>query len=59
MDRELGAANQGIKKMSFKDLTARAEAAMTPKPAEVTKVAAKEKEPEANGKGMAPEAKTS
>ena len=34
MDKELASANQRIDDMSFKDLTARAAAAMKPKPAE-------------------------
>lgn len=43
--------------MSFKDLTARAAAAMKPKPAETTKTPAKEKEPKAAGKEAAPKSK--
>ena len=42
-DEELASANQRIDDMSFKDLTARAAAAMKPKPAETAKTPAKVK----------------
>ena len=50
MDEELAPANQRIYDMSFKDLTARAAAAMKPKPAETAKAPAKANEPKAAGK---------
>ena len=43
MDRELASANQRIDDMSFKDLTARAAAALKPKPSETAKTPANEK----------------
>lgn len=49
MDEELAPANQRIDDMSFKDLTARAAAAMKPKPAETAKTPAKKNEPKAAG----------
>ncbi|MEX5728675.1 hypothetical protein Ga0609869_002028 [Rhodovulum iodosum] len=45
--------------MSFKDLTARAAAAIQPKPAETAATPAKEKEPKATGKDAPPKSKTS
>ncbi|GGH26705.1 hypothetical protein SAMN05444007_10335 [Cribrihabitans marinus] len=45
--------------MSFKDLTARAAAAMKPKPAETPKSTAKEEEPKAAGKAAPAKSKTS
>lgn len=45
--------------MSFKDLTARAAAAMKPKPAETAKTPAKAKESKADGKEATPKSKTS
>ena len=42
MDEELAPANQRIDDMSFKDLTARAAAAMKPQPAQTVKTPAKE-----------------
>lgn len=47
MDEELALANQRIDEMSFKDLTAKAAAAMKPKPAETAKPPANENEPKA------------
>jgi hypothetical protein len=47
MDEELALANQRIDDMSFKDLTARAAAAMKPKPVETAKTSAKEHESKA------------
>ena len=59
MDAELGPENQRINEMSFKDLTARAAAAMKPKPAETGNSTAKAEEPKADGKGATPKSKTS
>lgn len=44
MDEELAPANQRINDMSFKDLTARAAAAMKPKPVETAAPPAKDTE---------------
>ncbi|MEV8468872.1 hypothetical protein AB0T83_19140 [Fluviibacterium sp. DFM31] len=49
MDEELAPPNQRIDDMSFKDLTARAAAAMEPKPAEPAKTPAKELKPKTAG----------
>ncbi|SDD89582.1 hypothetical protein SAMN04488239_111144 [Ruegeria marina] len=59
MDEELASANQRIDDMSFKDLTARAAAAMKPKPVETAKTPAKETEPKAAGKEAPAKSKTS
>ncbi|RYG89424.1 hypothetical protein EU803_16960 [Loktanella sp. IMCC34160] len=59
MDKELALANQRIDDMSFKDLTNRAAAAMTPKPAATTKTPAKETEPKAADKEAPATSKTS
>jgi hypothetical protein len=59
MDEELAPANQGIDDMSFKDLTARAVAAMKPKPAETAKPPAKANEPKVAGKEAPAKSKTS
>ena len=56
MDEELVSANQRINDMSFKDLTARAAAAMKPKPA---KTPAKENESKAPGTEAPAKSKTS
>lgn len=45
--------------MSFKDLTARAAAAMKPKPAETAKTPAEENEPKAAGKEAPAKSETS
>ena len=50
MGEELALANQRIDDMSFKDLTARAAAAMKPKPAETATTSAKESESRAAGR---------
>ena len=50
MDEELASDNQRIDDMSFKDLTARAAAALKPKPAKTATTPAKETEPKAAGK---------
>jgi hypothetical protein len=50
MVEELASANQGIDDMSFKDLSAKAAAAMKPKPADTAKTPAKENESKAAGK---------
>ncbi|WP_154449526.1 hypothetical protein [Halovulum marinum] len=50
MDEELVPANQRIDDMSFKDLTARAAAAMKPKPAETAKTPAEDNASEVAGK---------
>ncbi|WP_299613954.1 hypothetical protein [uncultured Tateyamaria sp.] len=55
MDEELAPANQRIDDMSFKDLTARAAAAMKPTPA---KTPAKENESKAVGKEAPAKSKT-
>ena len=59
MDEELAPANQRIDDMSFKDLTARAAAAMKLKPAETAKTPAKANEPKAAGKEAPAKSKTS
>ncbi len=59
MDEELASANQRINDMSFKDLTARAAAALRPKPAKTTTTPANETEPKAAGKEAAAKSKTS
>ena len=59
MDEELASANQRIDDMSFKDLTARAAAAMKLKPAETEKSPAKKTEPVATGKETPAKSKTS
>jgi hypothetical protein len=59
MDEELALANQRIDEMSFKDLTARAAAAMKPKPAETVKPPANENEPKAPGTDAPEKPKTS
>lgn len=56
MDEELASANQRIDDMSFKDLTARAEAAMKPKPARTSD---KENESKAVGKEAPAKSETS
>ena len=59
MDEELAPANQRIDDMSFKDLTARAEAAMKPKPAKTATTPAKENESKAAGPEASEKSKTS
>lgn len=59
MDEELASENQRIDEMSFKDLTARAAAALKPKPAKTATTAAKETEPKASGKDAPAKSKTS
>jgi hypothetical protein len=60
MDEELAPANQRIDDMSFKDLTARAAAAMTLRPAGSAKAPAKQNEPNAvAGKEALAKSKTS
>ena len=59
MDDEFAPANQRIDDMSFKDLTARAVAAMKPKPADTAKTSAKANEPKAAGKEAPTKSKTS
>ena len=59
MDEELASANQRIDDMSFKDLTARAAAAIKPKPAETAKTPAKANEPKAVGKEAPTKSETS
>jgi len=59
MDEELAPANQRIDDMSFKDLTARAAAAMKPKPAETATPPAKENEPKEAGTEAPAKSKTS
>lgn len=56
MDEELASENQRIDDMSFKDLTARAAAALKPKPAKTAKTPAKETEPKASAKETEPKA---
>jgi hypothetical protein len=51
--------NQGIDEMSFKDLTARAVAAMKPKPVETAKTPARENQTKAAGKDVPEESGTS
>ncbi|WP_299627732.1 hypothetical protein [uncultured Tateyamaria sp.] len=50
MDEDLAPANQRIDDMSFKDLTARAAAALKLKPAETVKTPAEENETKPVGK---------
>ena len=59
MDDEFALANQRIDDMSFKDLTARAAAALKPKPAKAATTPAKETEPKASGKDAPAKPKTS
>ena len=59
MDEELASENQRIDEMSFKDLTARAAAALKPKPAKTATTPAKETEPKASGKDAPSKPKTS
>jgi hypothetical protein len=59
MGEELALANQRIDDMSFKDLTARAAAAMKPKPAETARAPAKANEPKAVVKEAPAKSKTS
>lgn len=59
MDEELPPGNQRIHKMSFKDLSARATAAMKPKPAEVAKTPAEDNGSETAGKEVPEKSKTS
>lgn len=59
MDEELASENQRIDDMSFKDLTARAAAALKPKPAKTATAPAKETEPKASGKDAPAKSKTS
>ena len=59
MDEELASENQRIDEMSFKDLTARAAAALKPKPAKTATTPAKEIEPKASGKDAPAKSKTS
>ena len=59
MDEELASENQRIDDMSFKDLTARAAAALKPKPTKTATTAAKEAEPKASGKDAPAKSKTS
>lgn len=59
MDGELPSVNQRIDDMSFKDLTARAAAAMNPKPEEIAKTPAKENESKPAGKDIPAKPKTS
>ena len=59
MDEELAPANQRIDDMSFKDMTARAAAAMKPKPDETAKTPAEENEPKAAGKEAPAKSETS
>ena len=59
MDEELASANQRIDDMSFKDLTARAAAAMKPKPSETAKTPAEENASEAAGKEAPAKSRTS
>lgn len=59
MDEELASENQRIDEMSFKDLTARAAAALKPKPAKTATTPAMETEPKASGKDAPAKPKTS
>jgi len=59
MDEELPSANQRIDDMSFKDLTARAAAALKPKPAEKATTPAKATESMAADKHVPAKPKTS
>ena len=58
MDEELVSANQRIDDMSFKDLTARAAAAMKLGPDETAKIPAKQNESNAAGKEAPAKSKT-
>ena len=55
----MASENQRIDEMSFKDLTARAAAALKPKPAKTATTPAKETEPKASGKDAPAKPKTS
>lgn len=57
--RNLASANQRIDHMSFKDLTARAAAALKPKPAEKVEAPAKATEPKVAGNEAPTKSKTS
>ncbi len=59
MDEELASDNQRIDEVSFKDLTAKAAAALKPKPAKTATTPAKETEPKASGKDTPAKSKTS
>lgn len=59
MDEELASENQRSDEMSFKDLTARAAAALQPKPAKTATTPAKETEPKAAGKEAPAKSKNS
>lgn len=59
MDKELASENQRIDELSFKDLTARAAAALKPKLAKTATTPAKETEPKASGKDAPAKPKTS
>lgn len=55
----MASENQRIDDMSFKDLTARAAAALKRKPAKTATTAVKETEPKASGKDEPAKSKTS
>lgn len=59
MDEELAPTNQGIDDMSFKDLTARAAAAMKPTPAKTAKTPAEKTETKADAKATPAKSGTS
>lgn len=59
MDEGLAPENHRIDDMSFKDLTARAAAALKPKPSKTATTPAKETEPKASGKDAPAKSKTS
>ena len=59
MDEELAPANQRIDAMSFKDLTARAAAALKPKSSETAKTPEKKTEPKPTNKDAPKKSKTS
>lgn len=59
MDEELASENQRIDEMSFKDLFARAAAALRPNPAKTATTPAKESEPKTSGKDAPAKSKTS
>ena len=59
MDEALALANQRIDDMSFKDLTARAAAAMKPKPEETVNTPARGNESKPAGKDIPAKSKTS
>jgi hypothetical protein len=59
MDEELASENQRIDDMSFKDLTARAAAALKPQLAKTATTPARETEPKASGKDAPAKPKTS